>query len=215
MVTEGLMTIDDVQVVKYTHRYLHPLPADRPVSEVMTREVVTLTSDMPIARAWEYLLKNLVKAAPVVDAQGHVVGVLTDEDLLTRADLGQRLAVAERMDQHLVDEELQRLRQSPLTVANVMTQPAITTRPKEPLGIAAARMTRARIKRFARRGRSGETARHAIAGGYPPAGDASDSQGVAATHCRRRRENGARCDAEPSARGPSGRQSGRYGKYTG
>jgi PII-like signaling protein len=41
MVGEGLITLDDVEVVKYTHRYLNPLPADKHVSDVMTRKVVT------------------------------------------------------------------------------------------------------------------------------------------------------------------------------
>ncbi len=148
MVTEGLITIDDVQVVKYTHRYLHPLPVDRPVSDFMTRDVMTFPSDLPIAAAWEQMLKSLLKAAPVVDAGGQVVGVLTDQDLLTRAGLGQRLAVAERLDEHLVEEELQRLGASPLKVADIMSKPAITVRAKEPLGLAAARMTNEGIKRL-------------------------------------------------------------------
>src|SRR5581483_8368847 len=81
MITEGLITIDEVQVVKYTHRYLHPLPADRPVSDLMTREV-TLTPEMPLAQAWDRMLKNNIKALPVVDANNVVIGMLTDEDIL-------------------------------------------------------------------------------------------------------------------------------------
>ena len=41
MVGEGMITLEAVQVVRYTHRYLNPLPADRPVSEVMTRDVAS------------------------------------------------------------------------------------------------------------------------------------------------------------------------------
>jgi len=42
--------VEDLHVVKYTHRYLNPLPADKYVEEVMTREVVTLSPDMSVQK---------------------------------------------------------------------------------------------------------------------------------------------------------------------
>lgn len=148
MVTEGLITLDDVRVVKYTHRYLNPLPADRHVSEVMTRAVVTLTPEMPVAQAWERMLKDLIKAAPVVNASSQVVGILTDEDLLNRAGLRQRLSIAQHLDEPLVKEGLRQLESSALKVADVMTQPVVTAQAKEPLGVAAARLAKLGMKRL-------------------------------------------------------------------
>jgi CBS domain-containing protein len=148
MVTEGLITLEEVQVLKYTHRYLNPLPADRLVSEVMTREVVTLLPEMAVAQAWEKMLARLIKALPVISADGQVVGMLTDQDLFSRAGVQQRLAVAERLDSALLNEELARLRASPLRVADVMSKPVITARAREALGVAAARMVQHDIKRL-------------------------------------------------------------------
>jgi CBS domain-containing protein len=148
MVGEGLITLDDVDVVKYTHRYLNPLPADKRVSDVMTRKVVTLKDTTPIAEAWETMLKHLLKALPVLNKSGEVVGILTDEDLLDRAGLQQHLSVAERMDEKTLQSELESLRASPLRVADVMTSPAITIRGEEPLSVAAARMAEHEIKRL-------------------------------------------------------------------
>jgi len=148
MVTEGLVTVEDVHVLKYTHRYLNPLPADKYVEEVMTREVVTLAPEMPVAAAWQKMLDTLLKALPVVDKGGAVVGMLTDEDLLERAGLQQRLSVAERLDASTMKDEIARLGTSPLTVAKVMSKPAITVRAKDSLGVAAARMAKAGIKRL-------------------------------------------------------------------
>ncbi|MGQ9833556.1 MAG: DUF190 domain-containing protein [Candidatus Villigracilaceae bacterium] len=148
MVGEGLITLDDVQVVKYTHRYLNPLPADKRVSDVMTRKVITLTDTMPVAEAWEQMLKYLLKALPVLNKNGEVVGILTDEDLLDRAGLEQHLSIAERLDEKSLQTELNSLRSSPLKVADVMTSPAITVRGDEPLGLAAARMAEHGIKRL-------------------------------------------------------------------
>ncbi len=148
MVGEGLIILEDVEVVKYAHRYLNPLPSDKRVSEVMTRKVVTLTDTMPVAEAWEIMLKNLLKALPVLDSQGGLVGMLTDEDLLDRAGLEQRLSVVERLDEDLLQSELTSLQSSPLKVADVMTSPVITVLENDSLGVATALMAERRIKRL-------------------------------------------------------------------
>lgn len=148
MVGEGLITLDDVEVVKYTHRYLNPLPADKHVSDVMTHKVTTLTDTMPVAEAWGTMLKHLLKALPVLNKNGEVVGILTDEDLLDKAGLEQHLSIAERLDDHMLQAEFTALRKSPLKVADVMTSPAITVREDEALGVAAARMAEHGIKRL-------------------------------------------------------------------
>jgi CBS domain-containing protein len=156
MVGEGLITLEDVEVVKYTHRYLNPLPSDKPVSEVMTRDVITLTDTMPVAEAWEQMLKHLLKALPVLNARGEVVGMLTDEDLLDRAGLELHLSVAERLDEKMLEAEFTALRQSTLKVADVMTSPVITVLGDESLGVAAARMAEHRKKRLPVLDRSGK-----------------------------------------------------------
>ena len=148
MVGEGLITLEDVEVVKYTHRYLNPLPTDKRVSEVMTRKVITLTDKMPVAEAWDRMLKHLVKAMPVLNSRGEVMGMLTDEDLLERAGLEQHLSVAERLDEQMLQAEFTALKRSPLKVADVMTSPAIVVRANESLGVAAARMAEQSVKRL-------------------------------------------------------------------
>ncbi len=148
LIGEGLITLEEVQVVKYTHRYLNPLPADKTTGEVMTREVVSLAADMSVAEAWQTMLHTLLKALPVVDGEGKVVGMLTDEDLLERAGVAQRLAVAERLEQHFLEEEIEKLRQTHLTVEMVMSKPVITVRPTDSVAYAAARMARHKIKRL-------------------------------------------------------------------
>jgi CBS-domain-containing membrane protein len=124
------------------------LSADKFVEEVMTREVVALAPEMPVAAAWQKMLDTLLKALPVVEKNGEVVGMLTDEDLLERAGLQQRLSVAERLDASTLKDEIARLGASSQTVAEVMTKPAITVRAKDSLGVAAARMAKAEVKRL-------------------------------------------------------------------
>jgi PII-like signaling protein/predicted transcriptional regulator len=148
MVREGLMTVEDIQIIKYTHRFLNPLPTDRLVSEAMTRDVVTVTPDIQIQQAWKQMLENQVKAIPVIDKAGKIVGILTDGDLLERAGIRQRLSVAMRMDATEINHELRLLESSPLKVADVMSQPVVTVQAKENLGIATARMVKSGLKRL-------------------------------------------------------------------
>jgi CBS domain-containing protein len=146
MVREGMITLENVKVARYTHRDLNPLPVDEPVSEVMTHQVITLAPEMTIAQAWETMLKHLLKALPVVNEKREVVGILTDEDLLCCTP--SRPSLAGSIGGVLLSEELQSLRNSDTKVADVMVHPVITANGKEPLGAAAVRMAKNSLKRL-------------------------------------------------------------------
>ncbi len=55
------------------------------VSDYMTRDLVTLTPDTEINRAMNQLLDNEISGAPVLDANGALVGVLSKKDCLKAA----------------------------------------------------------------------------------------------------------------------------------
>jgi CBS domain-containing protein len=149
MVREGLVTVEEVQVVRYTHRFLNPLPADRLTQEAMTREAQTVTPEMTIGAAWEHMMATQVKAMPVVAGDRQVVGMLTDEDIVERSGvLLKRLGFAERLDDEIVKEELGRLNRSALRVGEIMSQPAVTVGAADPLGMTARRMAQTGLKRL-------------------------------------------------------------------
>ncbi len=58
------------------------MPDATPVREVMTRDVVTLHPDQPVRDAADVLAGKAIGAAPVVDTDGKLVGLLRDEDLI-------------------------------------------------------------------------------------------------------------------------------------
>ena len=58
------------------------MPSATPVREVMTTNVVTLRPDQPFEQAADTLAEHSIGAAPVVTADGTVVGMLRDEDLI-------------------------------------------------------------------------------------------------------------------------------------
>jgi CBS-domain-containing membrane protein len=60
-------------------RQRHPLST---VNDLMNRQVVTLADTATVLQGWHLLSEKAVGQAPVVDAQGHLVGLLTRADLL-------------------------------------------------------------------------------------------------------------------------------------
>jgi CBS domain-containing protein len=148
MVREGLITLEDVQLVKYTHRFRNPLPADRLVGEIANRKVVFITTETTIYEAWKRMLDEHVKDLPVVNSSGQAVGILTDEDLLERGGIRERLSVAVRLDEAEINQELAQLKKSAQTVESVMTQPVVTVFESESLGTATLRMVKKGLKRL-------------------------------------------------------------------
>jgi CBS domain-containing protein len=55
-------------------------------ADVMSRDVVRIPQDMPLRDAGRLLLQERISGAPVVDARGNCVGVLSALDLLRCAD---------------------------------------------------------------------------------------------------------------------------------
>jgi CBS domain-containing protein len=127
MVAEGLITVQDVEVVAYSHRALRELPAAVPVQDVMSREVHVVQADTPLVEAVELLLDKVYRALPVVDAERRLVGILTEGDLLDRAGILSTDARRELTQAELL-RELRQLRRTGQTVGQVMTaNPVIVT----------------------------------------------------------------------------------------
>ena len=52
--------------------------------DIMTRDVVTVTPDTSIEELSSLLVANEISGVPVVDARGAVVGIVTENDLISR-----------------------------------------------------------------------------------------------------------------------------------
>jgi CBS-domain-containing membrane protein len=70
-------------------RQIPPNAGDaRESAEVMTRTIVPVGRDTPVAEAIRMMLENHIGGLPVMDEVGRVVGVLTEGDLLRRNETG-------------------------------------------------------------------------------------------------------------------------------
>lgn len=147
MVLEGLITVQPVEVISYSHRRLRELPAAAPVHDVMSREVRTVKPETPLAEAVELLLSKVYRTLPVVDEAGRVVGILTEGDLLAKAKLLAASVQRELTEAELAGE-LQRLRQTGQTVGGVMTPNPVTVTSQTTLAEAVRLMVTHDIKRL-------------------------------------------------------------------
>jgi CBS domain-containing protein len=104
-------------------------------ADVMTRDIVTVGPETPLAEAIRLMLEHRVSGLPVVDGNGQLVGLLTEGDLLHRAETGtdtvrlgwlQALLARGRMAEHYVHTHGRR-------VQDVMTQDVLTVGEASPL----------------------------------------------------------------------------------
>jgi CBS domain-containing protein len=63
-------------------------------SEVMTRTVITIDEQAPIAEALQLMLGKAISGLPVVNCNNQLVGIITEGDLLRRAELAMEPHIA-------------------------------------------------------------------------------------------------------------------------
>ncbi len=98
---------------------------------IMSRHVVAVAPHVPLREAVALLRRHHIKALPVTDEQAHVLGIVTQGDLLDKAAWNRfapRLALAQRV--HLT---LERGRAPHGSVEDVMTRHVRTVRPGTPV----------------------------------------------------------------------------------
>ncbi|MER7213419.1 CBS domain-containing protein [Streptosporangium sp. NPDC000239] len=132
------------------------------VGDVMTRTVVSVSGDTSCKDVAEALVAHGVSAVPVLDADGHVIGVVSEADLLLKQELKDRYHHEERRPasrtrpSHPIGLGENGERTHENTAADVMTSPAVTVEPQQATAYAMRLMDANGIKRLPvvdRRGR--------------------------------------------------------------
>ncbi len=118
-------------------------------SDVMVTNVISVAPNACVQDVAHILLKNHISAVPVVDADGAIVGIVSEGDLMRRAETGTLrrrpwwLAVLtgrEGLAAEYVKEHSRK-------VADIMTRNVVTVQPDTPLAEVAAILEKNRIKR--------------------------------------------------------------------
>ncbi|NLS19978.1 CBS domain-containing protein [Rhizobium sp. P40RR-XXII] len=115
--------------------------------DIMTRDVISISSAVGIRHAVALMLQNNVSGLPVIDDQGLVCGVLTEGDLLLRREIRppQR---SFRSAEVISEIDLERyIASNGWSVADMMSQDVIVARPDSEISDIAESLQAHRIKR--------------------------------------------------------------------
>ena len=108
------------------------------ISEVMTRNVVTVTCRTPLKEVARQLVRRRVSGLPVVDEDGSVVGVVSEGDILAK-ECDRASGHGSLLD-HLFEVDGGGLKHDARDAGDAMTSPAVTIRPNRTVAEAAATM---------------------------------------------------------------------------
>ncbi len=118
-------------------------------SDVMTRNIVSVSRDAPVAEAIRLMLDNHISGLPVIDEANQLVGILTEGDLLRRGETGTERHRPRWLEMlmgpgRLADEYV---RTHGRKVREIMTRDLASVTPDTPLDEVVGLMERRRIKR--------------------------------------------------------------------
>lgn len=147
MVNDGLIVVEQVNVVQYSvGRSQDPLA--QPVHDIMREEIVSAPADLPVAQVMNLLLERNVRSLPVVAADGRLLGIITDGDLLRRAQLTTRLDFQQTLSASQIQQQFAELQAQTKRATDLMSQPVIAVKAVDPVRLAATRMAEHHLKRL-------------------------------------------------------------------
>jgi CBS domain-containing protein len=114
------------------------------VADVMSTQVLTVRPETTLKEVAELLGSRGISGAPVVDEAGHVVGVVSEADILAKERKPRR---ASRLDRFFARETADR-KAAARTAGEAMTAPAVTIGAERRVDAAAATMLDRSVNRL-------------------------------------------------------------------
>ncbi|MFJ9012126.1 CBS domain-containing protein [Streptomyces canus] len=118
----------------------------RKIGTVMVGDVVTVGRDTPFKEVARLLGEHRISGLPVVDEDDHVLGVISETDLMLRQTLGA--AVPSRLGRLRRDIRRTAAKSRARTAGELMTTPAVTVHADATLPEAARLMAHRRVERL-------------------------------------------------------------------
>jgi CBS domain-containing protein len=120
--------------------------------DVMTTDVITVNPEMTIQALATLLAERGISGAPVTDPAGKLIGVVSEGDLLHRAEIGtaRRHRIRRRswwLDHFAADAARDYIKSHGRTVNDIMTRDVVTVAEETDLGDVAAILEAKRVKR--------------------------------------------------------------------
>ena len=120
------------------------------VAELMNRNAVSVLPSTLVADAARIMLAHRISGLPVLDEQGHLVGIITEGDLIRRAEIGTDGTQAGWLKSLLMPSAVAAdyVHTHARHVSGVMTHSPVFVTPETTLDEVANLMLRKRIKRL-------------------------------------------------------------------
>lgn len=115
--------------------------------DVMTRRVVTVTSETPVPEIARLLLDRRISAVPVVDADERVLGIVSEGDLMRRPETGAARRRPWWLSLLAGDDAADYIKAHGGRAADVMTREVVSVAEDTPLPEVASLLEDRRIKR--------------------------------------------------------------------
>jgi CBS-domain-containing membrane protein len=154
MLTGGLMTLHEVEVLKYSHARRRGLPTKLPIEQVMETSVTTVDLTTPVATIVDLLLAAPFRALPVVDQHQKLKGIISTGDLIKAGVLPMRrglVRTALELDTstaEAIETPLEQARLSSLTAQEIMNRQVRTVGPNQSIREAAQIMLQTGLRRL-------------------------------------------------------------------
>ena len=113
------------------------------VREIMTKEVISVKEDTPVSELARLLFDQHLTGMPVTDETGHIIGIITEYDLMSREErihvpsymklLSQFKVVGDK--KHSISREIEQVLN--LQARDIMTKPVVTVSPETEVSEAA------------------------------------------------------------------------------
>lgn len=120
-------------------------------ADVMTRRLITIDPDSSVADAAKSMLENRISGIPVIDAQGRLVGLISEGDLLHRAEMGTHQRQRRSWWLNLISGPTgaadDYIKSHSRKVRDVMTQSVVSVSPDASINDIVRVLERHRIKR--------------------------------------------------------------------
>ena len=117
--------------------------------DIMTRKVITVTEASSVFDVATALLEHGISAVPVVDASGSLLGIVSEGDLMHRAEAGtiRRRSWWLSLFTDRDAEAAQFVKEHSRRVSDIMTRDVVTAKPETPIAKIAELLDSHRIKR--------------------------------------------------------------------
>ena len=120
--------------------------------DVMTTDVITVAPDMTVQGLAQLLAERGISGAPVVDTSGSLVGIVSEGDLLHRAEIGTAYRHRRRrrswwLDHFASEAAREYIKSHGRTVGDIMSREVVTVGEETDLGDVAELLEAKRVKR--------------------------------------------------------------------